>query len=128
MVEFGESGADAGAVGLGGGVAGQLFQFDHLGVLRGLDPGDPGAQSGLLGVAVGGGLGVAGGELGVAGGELGVAGGELGVAGGELGVAGGELGVAGGELGVAGGELGGEQGGAFGAEDAGGKELSDDLL
>jgi hypothetical protein len=86
VVQFGEAGADAGAVCLSGGVAGvggQLFQFDDLGVLRGLDPGDPGAQGALLGVAVGDGLGVGGRKL------------------------------------------GGEQGGAFGAEDAGGEELPD---
>jgi len=63
VVEFGEPGADAGAVCLGGGVVrvgGQLFQFDDLGVLRGLDPG---LKRGFLRVTVGDGLGVGGGKL-----------------------------------------------------------------
>jgi len=50
VVEFGEPGADPGAVGLGGGVVGvggEVFEFEDLGVLRGLDPGDSGLE-GLL--------------------------------------------------------------------------------
>ena len=70
LVEFGEPGADAGPVGLGGrvvgvgGVGGEFFQFQDLGVLRGFDPGDPGRERGVLGVPVGGGRRVGGGELG----------------------------------------------------------------
>src|SRR5262249_6287424 len=66
-VQLGEPGADPGAVGLGGGVVrvgGKVFEFEDLGVLRGLDPGDPGLDCVLLGLAVGGGSGVGGGELG----------------------------------------------------------------
>ena len=65
LVEFGEASADAGAVGLGGWVGrvgGQIFQFQDLGVLRGLDPGDPGFEGGFLGVPVGGSGGVGGGD------------------------------------------------------------------
>jgi hypothetical protein len=56
VVQFGEPGADPGAVGLAGGVVGvggDVFEFQDLGVLRGLDPGDAGFQGLLLGVAVG---------------------------------------------------------------------------
>jgi hypothetical protein len=67
VVQFGEPGADPGAVGLVGGVTGfcgDVFQFDDLGVLRGFDPGDPGVEGFFLGVPVGGcGCG-GGGELG----------------------------------------------------------------
>jgi hypothetical protein len=66
-VEVSEPGADAGAHGGGGGagrVGGQGFQFQDLGVLRGLDPPDPGLEGGGLGVTLGGGVGVGGGELG----------------------------------------------------------------
>jgi hypothetical protein len=64
VVEFGETGADAGPVGLGGGVAGvggEVFHFQDLRVLRGLDAG---GEGGMLGVVVGGCGGVGGGELG----------------------------------------------------------------
>ena len=77
MVQVGEPGADAGAHRGGGGVGrvgGQVFQFEDLGVLRGLDPLDPGLQPGGLGVLLGGGVGVGGGEL--ARQELGAAGAE----------------------------------------------------
>jgi hypothetical protein len=79
-VEFGEPGADAGAERSGGGigrVGGQFFEFEDLGVLRGLDRGDAGLDRGDLGVPVGG------------------------------------------SGGVSSRELGGQEGGAFGAEDAG---------
>jgi hypothetical protein len=69
FVEFGEPGADAGAVGLGGGVAGvggQVVEFADLGFLGVVDPLYPGRERGYMGVAVGGCGGVGGGELGVA--------------------------------------------------------------
>jgi hypothetical protein len=53
-VEFGEPGADAGTQRGGGRVGGEFFQFEDLGVLRGLDPADAGVDRGGLGVAVGG--------------------------------------------------------------------------
>jgi hypothetical protein len=64
-VQLGEPGADPGAVGLGGGVVRvgrEVFEFEDLGGLRGLDPGDPGLERVLLRLAVGGGLGVGGGS------------------------------------------------------------------
>jgi len=67
FVQFGETGADAGPVGLPGrvgGVGGEVFEFEDLGVLRGLDPGDPGVERGFAVLQVGCGLGVGGGEPG----------------------------------------------------------------
>ncbi len=67
VVEVGEAGADAGAHGGGcgvGGVGGERFEFEDLGVLRGLDPLDAGLEPGGLGIAVGYGVGVGGGEPG----------------------------------------------------------------
>ena len=62
-VEVGDPGADPGAHRGGRGVGrvgGQLFEFEDLGVLRGLDPPDPGLQLRGLGIArrVGVGVGV----------------------------------------------------------------------
>jgi hypothetical protein len=52
FAEFGDPGADAGAQGGGGGVGrvgGEFFEFEDLGVLRGLDPADAGLDRGDLG-------------------------------------------------------------------------------
>jgi len=67
VVQVGEAGADPGAHGGGGGVGrvgGELFEFEDLGVLRGLDPLDAGLEPGGLGITVGGGVSVSGRELG----------------------------------------------------------------
>ena len=43
---------------------GDLFEFEDLGVSRGLDSGDPGLEGGFAGLGVGGVLGLGGGKLG----------------------------------------------------------------
>ena len=56
--------ARSAAVAVSAGVAGEFFEFEDVGVLRGLDPADAGLDGGGVGIPVGGGLGVGGGEQG----------------------------------------------------------------